>query len=70
MGVYLGERCEGSGVYIPTTGCDSCGNLQRRVEDLEDALADVETTLGKTVTISKTDVNGNTATLTLLGEVG
>lgn len=58
------DVCYGPTVDLPTDECDECAAFLARLETIEDLLNGLERT-----TISATDENGDTVTLTVLAIV-
>lgn len=58
------DICGEQAIFLPSTECGDCGELYTRVAALEALLQ------GKrNITIAKTDSNGNTVTINVLGQV-
>lgn len=58
------DICGGQALYLPASNCDDCEDMSARLRVIENLLKEKGD-----VVITKTDVNGNTTTLTLVGAV-
>lgn len=66
--------CDTQGVYIPTKECDDCSSITEQMEELEEAISDLQTavagkqdvlTAGANVTISDDEISADDTTYTL-----
>lgn len=72
QGLYTGG-CNSNPVYIPPAGeCDECAVFEQRLTAVENALDTITQLLSGmgNIAIKKTDTNGATVTVTVLGKAG